>query len=230
MRLNDRQKAILETIESRQKVSVAVLSKQLFVSDMTIRRDLQKLEKEGLIKRYHGGALALKGYIDYPFEMRMYMNEKEKKSMASEAEQYVEDGQTVFLQSSSTCAYIVPVLKARKNITVVTNSVQIMLMLANLQIPCMLSGGEYYKEERCLVGRIAENFFREIYTDVAFFSCSGISEEGMITEIDAETAEITRIAFRNARQKILLADNSKAKKLYTHHICHIDEFDRVICF
>ena len=90
--LNERQNRILEITEKRKRVSVEFLAKTLYVSEMTVRRDLQKMDREGLIKRYHGGALACEDYIDYSFDLRMRMNEKEKKKLAAEAQKHIRDG------------------------------------------------------------------------------------------------------------------------------------------
>ena len=226
--LNDRQKQILEIVDNKKRVSVIALSKALFVSQMTVRRDLQKMEQEGHIRRYHGGALALEDYINASIDVRMRVYEKEKRTMAAQAEKYVRDGQTIFLNSSSTCAYVIPCLKKHKDITVVTNSVQFLLMLSKLHIKCILAGGEYLENDRCLVGRNTENFLRNINPDIAFLSCSGISDSGAVTEFEEATAEITRIAVANSKRKILLADNSKLGQTYTHTVCHVDDMDDVI--
>ena len=230
MKLNERQKQILEITEEKGRVSSAYLSRRLYVSEMTVRRDLNKMSAEGIIKRYHGGALACESYPDYSFETRMKMHEKEKKQIAAVAAKYISSGQTIFLHSSSTCAYVVPCLKEHKNIRIVTNSVQITLMATKYGIPCLITGGEYSERERCLIGRVAENTLREINTDIAFLSCSGISEDGMVTELDEDFAAITRIAFKNASKKIILADNSKLNSIYTYNICTLDEADDVIVF
>ncbi len=230
MALNERQNQILELTQQKQKVTVRYLSKKLYVSEMTIRRDLKLMENEGLIKRYHGGALAQNDYIQYPLLMRLKINEKEKRDLALRVTKYIKDGQTIFLNNSSSCAYIIPCLKNYKDIQVITNSVQFVQALAKFEIRCVLTGGEYRESERCLVGRETENFLRSINTDIAFLSCDGFSDDGMITVNDDSNVEIVKIAFRNSAKKIILAHHSKLGSKYRHNICHESEADEVIVF
>ena len=105
-----------------------------------------------------------------------------------------------------------------------------MLTVSKLGIPCTLTGGIYYESERCLIGRVAESNLREINPDIAFLSCSGISEDGTVSESDEETAILTKIAFKNATKKIILADSSKLNSKYTYNICNTAEADEVIIF
>lgn len=228
MELNERQKQILDITEKMGRVTVNYLSKNLYVTEMTIRRDLKVMDREGLLKRYHGGALAIQDSAEYPIELRMHIHEKEKRDLAINADKYISDGQTIFLCSSSTCAYIIPYLKNYKDIAVVTNSVQFLPALAKLHVRCFLAGGEYWESEHCLVGRNTENYLRGINTDIAFLSCDGISADGMVTVSDAATAEIMKIAFQNAARKIILADHSKLGAKYTYNICAKDEADEII--
>lgn len=230
MALNERQHQIFEITQRKQKVTVGYLAKKLYVSEMTIRRDLTLMEREGLIKRYHGGALVHNDYIEYPIELRMRINEKDKRDLAGSVTKYISDGQTIFLNNASSCAYIIPCLKNYKDIKVITNSVQFVLALSKLQIDCVLTGGEYRESERCLVGRDTENFLRGINTDIAFLSCDGISDDGVITVNDAAKAEIIKIAFRNAAKKIILAHNSKLGAKYTYNICEKKDADDIIIF
>ena len=230
MALNERQQQILEITQHKQRVTVAYLSKKLYVSEMTIRRDLKLMEHEGLIKRYHGGALAQNDYIQYPISLRLKINEKEKRDLAQRVTKYIHDGQTIFLNNSSSCAYILPCLKNFKDITVLTNSVQFVQTLSKLEIDCILTGGEYRESERSLVGRYTENFLRSINTDLAFLSCDGFSDDGIVTVNDDANAEIVRIALKNSAKKIILAHHSKIGLKFRHNICHKSETDEVIVF
>lgn len=226
--LTERQKQIFEIIENKKRVSVAYLAKKVYVCEMTIRRDLKALEANGYIQRYHGGAVIREEYSSTSLDLRMHMNEKEKKIIASKAKEYIKDGQTIFLNNSSTCAYIIPCLKHYKNITVVTNSVQFTMMLSKIHVKCILAGGEYDEVEHCLLGRNTENFLRTVNTDIAFVTCSGISEDGRVTEIDEASAEITRIGIQNTKKAILLSDSSKLGLVFTYTVCKLNDVSDVI--
>ena len=230
MALNERQRQIFDIIEQREKASVSLLAKKLFVSEMTIRRDLKAMEDEGLIKRYHGGAIMHSDYVQYPIYLRMRVNEKEKRDLAQKALKYIQNGQTIFLSNSSSCAYIISYLKDYKDIKVITNSVQFVLALSKLGISCVLTGGEYSKSERCLIGRDTENFLRSVNTDLAILSCDGISDDGMVTVNNRNKAEIVKIAFKGAKERIFLAHHSKLGAKYTYNICQRDEAEDIIIF
>lgn len=228
MKYNDRQKEILSITEKKQKITVSQLARALDVSEMTIRRDLELLARDGLLRRYHGGAVANQEYMQYPINIRMHVNEKEKRDLAKRAEVYIENHQTIFLPASSTCAFLLPCLKGYEDLCVITNSVQFMLTLSQMQIRCILTGGEYNATDRMLVGRTAERVLRSINTDIAFLACDGISDDGAVTVEDESTAELVRIGFENAKKRIILADQSKLGNQYTHNICRTEEADEIL--
>ncbi len=228
MKLNERQQMILKLTEEKGRISTANISKTLDVSEMTVRRDLQKMENGGFIKRYHGGALIPDTYIHYPIDMRIHINEKEKRMLAKRAEKHLCDGQTIFIGSSSTCAYIIPYIKNYRNMTVITNSVGYLHTLSKYGVRCLLTGGEYRERERSLLGYDAESFLIKINPDVAFLSCDGISEQGMITLNDLNEAAIIGIVFQNAVKRIFLADSSKLGKKYRYNICAKGDADDII--
>ena len=228
MALNERQQKILELTEQKQRMTVAQLAKRLYVSEMTVRRDLAKMEHEGHLKRFHGGAIANSDYIEYPIEQRMHINEKEKRDLAKRAKAYLQNGQTIFLPGCSTCAFLLPLLKDYEDLTVITNSVQFLIILSRMRIRCILSGGEYFETDKLLIGRSAENFLRSFNTDISFLSCDGISECGDVSIEDENTAEIVRIAFQNSKKRIILADRSKMGNRYTYNVCRAEDADDII--
>ena len=146
MELNERQQHIMELIREKGKIGVVSLAKELNYSEMTIRRDLTKMEKEGLLKRSHG--MALENDINsQPITTRSHAQDVEKRKLCKEAAQYLTDKMTVFLDSSSTCLYLVPYIAEHKEMTIFTNSVQVLLSAANFHIPCYLTGGKYYEKD-----------------------------------------------------------------------------------
>ena len=166
--------------------------------------------------------------MQYPINIRMHVNEKEKRDLAKRAEVYIENGQTIFLPASSTCAFLLPCLRAYEDLCVITNSVQFMLTLSQMQIRCILTGGEYNATDRMLIGRVAERVLRSLNPDIAFLACDGISDDGMITVEDENTAELVRIGFEHSHKRIILSDRSKLGNKHTHNICHVDEADEIL--
>ena len=230
MELNSRQKKILEKINNTGSVRVAELSETLYFSEMTIRRDLQMMEKEGLLKRVHGGAVMNESEFKYPMWYRMEINKEQKKVLALRAKKYLHDGQVIFFNSSSTLSYLLPYLRQYKNLTVITNSVNILFQTSKMHIPCFLTGGRYNEIEGSLSGRQAEVFLKTINPDIAFLSCEALSEDGQVTDGDADIAEIDKIAVERAKTSVLLMDRSKIGALLTYTVCRTDDFTEVILF
>ena len=230
MELNSRQKKILEIVNSTGQVKVSVLSKTLFFSEMTIRRDLQIMEKEGLLKRVHGGAVENATEFQYPIGYRMEINKEQKKKLASLAAKYLHDGQVIFLNSSSTLAFLLPHLQKYKDIRVITNSIHLLLCLGQMHIPCFITGGIYNEIEQSVSGRQAEEFLKWINPDIAFLSCEALSEDGYVTDSDPDLAEIGKIAVQRAGKAILLMDRSKVGVICPYTICHTGQLTDVLLF
>ena len=126
MELNERQQHILNLLRENGKINVSSLSKELHYSEMTIRRDLTKMEKAGLLKRSHG--MALENDINsQPITTRSYAQDSEKRKLCKEASKYLQDKMTIFLDSSSTCMYLIPYIAEHKEMCIFTNSVQVLL-------------------------------------------------------------------------------------------------------
>lgn len=228
MKLNERQQAILDLLEKKRKVSTQHLCVTLDVSEMTVRRDFVALESAGLLKRYHGGALIPDDYLHYPLAVRMHVNEKEKKALAVKAEQYLADGQLLFLNSSSTIAHLLPHLRAYRGLTVITNSVAYLPILSKYGVKAVLTGGEYREADRSLAGVDTNRFLSLINPDVAFLAFDGLSDDGAVTDNDPNEAEIARIMMHGAKTKILLADHSKLGIKYPYTVCRREDADELI--
>ena len=228
MTLNERQKQILKELEENRRVRVNKLAKMLFASEMTIRRDLEYLENEGFLTRCHGGAIPLGNHLQDPIKYRMWLHAKEKKELAAAAQKYLRDGQVLFFNSSSTCAYLLPYLNDYQNLHIVTNSIYLAAQLGSAPHRCTLTGGDYRRGEQCLCGGAAESFLSEIHPDLAILSCEGVTEEGEITESLEEMARIARLAVRNSAQSVFLMDSSKKGNRYTYTVCHVHDSERII--
>ena len=228
MELNKRQMDILGIVEEKKKVTVKLLSEVLFFSEMTIRRDLEKMEHEGYLKRYHGGALSMEATGQYPVEQRMHINEKEKREIAKYAEKHLRNGQTIFLPGCSTCAYLLPLLKNYNDLHIVTNSISFLTTLSEMKIRCTLCGGEYYAPDKILTGQIAHSILRSINYDVAFFSCDGIDDDGTVSVDREDSAELIKICLENAKKRIIISDHSKVGFRAKYNMCNTSHADDVI--
>ena len=227
MELNERQQNILNLLHENGKISVNKLSKILNYSEMTVRRDLTKMEKAGLLKRSHG--MALENDIQsQPITTRSFAQDGEKRTLSKEASKYLSDNITVFLDSSSTCIYLIPYIAEKRNVTIFTNSVQVLLSAANFHIPCYLTGGKYFEKDMCLLGSAAEKYAENINADIAFFSCAGYSEDGKITDDSEEQTAVRLAAMKNANKIIMLFDSTKKNLTYAFTVCRKENIFKMI--
>ena len=227
--MEGRQKEILTLLSEKGRVSVAELSRTLYVSEMTVRRDLAEMEKGGYLTRYRGGAVLKQSDGEMPVSERYFMNTEEKRALAARAEAYLSDGVTVFLDSSSTCAYLLPHLAKYKGITLVTNSVKTLLSAAEAHIPTLLVGGEYYEQDMCLVGSLAEESVRALNVDVAFFTTAAYEKEtGIISDFDLRQTAIRRLILKNARTSVFLFESYKLGKRLLYTLAHKNEVSVIL--
>ncbi len=225
---NTRKQEILELLYKKGKISVNELSKTLYVSEMTVRRDLAEMEKGGYLKRYRGGAVLKTDAREMPITERLFVDVSEKKKLCEMCMPYLHDNMTVYLDSSSTCLYIIPHLYKHKNILVITNSVKALLNASDLHIPCILIGGEYYEQDMCLVGPIAERYAAELNIDIAFMTTAAYSDDGIISDFDIRQTAMRKIIMKNSKQNVFLFEKTKLNKKLTYTLCHKDDVDAVI--
>ena len=226
--MNERQKEILEILYRNGRASVTELSGVLFVSEMTVRRDLSEMEKGGFLRRYRGGAILKINTGEMPIGERLLLDQKEKEAIAAKCTAYLGDGMTVFIDSSSTCQYIIPYLSQYKSITVVTNSVSTLLTLGKLHIFTILIGGEYYEQDMCTVGSLAERYIRDLNVDVAFYTTSAISCDGVISDIDLKQTAIRKHMMKNAGKNIFLFEKEKFGKKHLYTLCKAEDVTAIL--
>ncbi len=226
--MNERSEQIIELLKKHSKMSVAELSKRLYVCEMTVRRDLKALEADGYIKRYNGGAMLFTREVDLPFTERNLLHSKEKIALAKIAASYVEDGSSIFIDSSSTCSYIIPQLSEKSNIKIITNSVTSLILATQYHIPCVMIGGNCYDKDMCTVGSTAVETLRNINSDIAFFSSIAVSDDGIISDCDEDQTAVRKEAMKNAQKSVFIFIKSKQHKKSTYTLCSIDEAYKII--
>lgn len=228
MVLQDRKKEIFDILYEEGRTSVSKLAEMLYVSEMTIRRDLNEMEQAGILKRYRGGAVLTTVHGDLPISQRFFVDENEKKELGRRAVKFLDDNMTVYIDSSSTCQYIIPYINKFKNITLVTNSVNALLLASKLQIKCILIGGEYYGKDMCFVGALTQRYAEDFNVDVAFFSSLGISEDGIISDAGIEQTTVRKVIMERSKKNVFLFEKNKANNKYCYTLCHRDEVDEVL--
>ena len=227
----ERRNAILAKLNAEGKVIVADLSREFDVTEETIRRDLEKLDNEGLAKKTYGGAILNQSlHTDLPFNVRKRSNVELKQKIAEKIADLIQDGDYIMLDASSTAIYITQYIKTRKsNITLITNSVEIMLELADKDDWKVLStGGALKKGALSLVGTSAERMIRGFHVDLAICSCKGLDMNMGITDSNEKDSVIKQAIFSAADKRILAVDSSKFDKISFVRVCDVSEVDTIV--
>ena len=226
----ERRNSILAKLSAEGKVIVADLSREFNVTEETIRRDLEKLDNEGLAKKTYGGAVINQSlHTDLPFNVRKRTNVELKQKIAEKIAEMIHDGDYIMLDASSTAIYVTKCITNRKNITLITNSVEIMLELADKTDWNVLStGGSMKKGALSLVGTSAERMIRGFHVDIAVCSSKGIDMNMGITDSNEKDSVIKQAIFSAAEHKILAVDSTKFDKISFVHVCDIGDVNTVV--
>ncbi len=224
----ERQQQILEILEEKNFASVNLLSKILYASLPTIRRDLAELEKKGMIVRNHGGAMRIaEGTIPLPLDFRRGHNIHEKLEMCKEAASLISDGDTVFIDASTSVMNIADFITAQ-NVTVVTNGMPLAMLLCKKGIKTIFAGGEVSPVCMGCVGEIAINILSLFHFNSAFFSSYGINEKGMVVDTSLSETLMRKEVFKNCDKKVFLYTKNKENLSAPYNLIHINDIDILI--
>ena len=226
----ERRNEILAILQKEKRVVVSDLSQIYNVTEETIRRDLEKLEKEGLAKKTYGGAVINESLnVDLPYNVRKKSNVENKQYIADIIGAMIEDGDHIMLDASSTALYITKCIKHKKNITLITNSVEILLELSDTTGWKILSTGGTLKEgSLSFVGHQAEKMVRNFHVDKAIISCKGIDSEYGFTDSNEMDAQVKKTMLLSAKQRILALDSTKFDKISFTQIGDFADIDMIV--
>jgi len=208
----ERREYILNLINKTGSVNAVDIAKTLNISETTIRRDLNKLAKKGLIKRTYGGAIGtISVGQELKFDIQIEKNIEEKKRIALTAASLIEDGDVILIEAGTTGYQTAVNIKNKRHLTVITNSCDIAVLLGktNPHYNIILSGGILNTVTHSLVGPIADWAFNNINVDKAFIGISGIDIKRGITSVDPVEAQTKKNIISCAKQIIALCDHSK---------------------
>ena len=224
----ERQRQILSILLQKKRCSVKSLSKELFASEATIRRDLNVLAKEGKIEKVFGGAIICEHYAEeVPFSVRKDERVDVKQSICAKAVKLIEEGMTIFLDSSSTTEQLVPYLKKFHNLQIVTNSPRVPLLLSDSELQVYSTGGRLSSSSQAYVGGYAEDVISQVNADIFFFSARGVSKEGVITDSAQNEGRIKQKMLRNSKLSCFLCDSKKIGLTYMSSIVKCSQIDYV---
>ncbi len=225
--------AIVEEVLRRGEVSVETLAEGLGVSAATIRRDLNDLERQGLVRRTHGGAASLTpGDLfrhDSSFQQQEGRHAEEKRRIGLAAAELVKDGETIGLTPGTTATQVARSLRHRKGITVVTSTVNVAMELGDREgISVYVTGGYLRGGWFSLVGAPAAAGARELFLDKLFVGVNAIDAERGLSCLHPDEAAVNRALIAQARQRIVVADRSKLGRVARCLICPTSEVQTLI--
>lgn len=230
----ERQNKIQMLLEARGTVSVKEIADSLGVSDMTVRRDLEDLSRDGLLERVHGGARRISGASgmtlphEYSHSEKRVRNTDAKLEIARRAVELVSAGQTVFLGTGTTIEQMVNLLPVHP-LRIVTNSLSVFNLLENRDdYELCLVGGLYRRRTAAFVGPMAEEAVSSLGIDVAFIGANGILD-GAVSTSNMEEGKFQQLVFNMARTRYLVSDSSKFGRRDFYTFYRLEDVTALVC-
>jgi DeoR/GlpR family transcriptional regulator of sugar metabolism len=211
----ERRQSLLELLRKKPGLRVPEMAEALKTSEGTVRNDLNALQEDGRLTRFHGGAVLMekRSFRNTSFTDRHREHSVEKEIIARYASNLVQDGDSILLDASSTAYYFALALESRKQLRVVTNGLDVARLLSqNPSNTVILIGGILNQDGSSVTGLFSEQVIQELHIQKAFVSSSGFSIERGMTEVHMEEAQLKRKAIESAKEVIALIDSSKIGK------------------
>ncbi|SHE12653.1 HTH-type transcriptional repressor glcR [Chlamydia abortus] len=227
----ERRQIILEKLNKHQRVTVKELSREINVSEATLRMDLTKMEEDGLLQRTHGGAISIQNTDpETSFFTREKKNKSEKSAIAKKALELIADGQCIMLDASSTALELARILKEKSiRLTVVTSGINTALELhEHPDMTVILLGGIVKRGSYSLEGSLGIQILKQINIDLMFTSANGFSFEAGLTDFSVYEVELKKAMVHAAKKVVALLDHSKINKNSIASFASLDEIDILI--
>ncbi|MFS0785569.1 DeoR/GlpR family DNA-binding transcription regulator [Shouchella sp. 1P09AA] len=227
----ERKRHILEYVKQHQLASVSELAVVCNVHQATIRRDLNELEDEGLLQRTHGGVMGARDNIssEPSFSEREQKHREEKERIGKQAAAYVEDGDTILIDSGTTTFQMVPHLLQRKQLTVVTNDINIAAAFRHAHsIKTFVTGGVLFHDSYMLNGTYTDDMLAKLHVQKAFIGTPAIHPEFGIMHFDDYLVSAKKKMIDAVEQVMVLADHTKMDQLSMHEVAPLTSVQKVI--
>lgn len=226
----ERRGKIMSLLYDKRSLLVQETATLFHVTEETIRRDLKVLETQGLIHKIHGGAVLADDTIsEAPLEIREGINIAGKDAIGKKAAKMINDGETIFLDASTSSLYVAKHIKDKKGLTVITNAERIILELARCDDIVLIStGGILRHKSLSYVGRAAENTVSNYYANKLFFSCKGFSPKRGLMDSNEQESEMRKTMIRCSDQIIFLCDHTKFDRMGYVTTTKLEEVDTII--
>jgi DeoR family transcriptional regulator, glycerol-3-phosphate regulon repressor len=226
--LSFRQTEILEIARTDGRVVVEALAERFGVTLQTIRRDLTELADAGMLDRVHGGAMVRTGVSNIGYEARRRMNDASKAAIARACAQMIPDNSSMILNIGTTTEAVARELLGHRNITVVTNNMNVAnILVANESCDVMVAGGGLRRSDGGLVGDLTAEFIAQFKVDYAVIGASALDRDGDLLDFDMAEVRVSKAILRQARQVFLVIDGSKLDRPAPVRLFSLAEIDAV---
>lgn len=226
-----RRRDILEQIKKSGEVLISELSKQFNVTEVTIRNDLEYLEKRNLVMRARGGAINVENHvgIDKSIMDKNRLHSIEKISIGRRSAQLIKNGETIILDSGTTTAEIAKNLESFDRLNIITNAMNIVnILISQPNINLIVPGGVVRQHSMSLVGPLAEKNMRNFFVDKAFISTDGFDTKQGVYTPNIEEASLNAVMIEISKEIILVTDSSKFSRKSLVFICGLDKIKTVV--
>ena len=225
----ERQKKIIELLMIKKVLKITELTDELGISVDTLRRDINLLAKQGKIEKIYGGIKLIESKLgESSIDERMINYLKEKESIAQTCSNLINDGDCIYIDSGSTTYQIAKYIKNKRNLTVVTNSIPVVVELMNSEVELIIIGGKVRKHERSVVTFEYLFNFSELNILKAFICTSGITVEKGISDYNLEEALTRKKIIELSKEVYVAADSTKFGRDVTVGIASIDKIDYIV--
>jgi len=226
MSISERQRTILSIIDEKTYVTVNELAQILFTSSSSIRRDLTSMQKQGLVRRSHGGVTLFENSNTVAsFYNRSKKSVKEKRAIAKKAAELLHDGMSIFLDSSTTAGFLLPYIAKLERATVFTNNLQTALNASQQGIDVHCLGGHASSNSSALVGAQTCTAISNLSMDIVFFSSQALDINGTISDSTEEENYVRKIMLKQSKKKVFLCDSEKFSKSSLYKLATLEEID-----
>lgn len=215
---------------NERNVYVSKLSEKFKVTEETIRRDLVKLEAQGILTRTHGGAVLNYDKMSEckPFYNRLEINIENEKYIAEKTVEFIEEGIAIMADCSSTVLEALKLVRYRNDVTVLTNSISVLQELSQSELNIISTGGSVNPKSLSFQGSITQDIIKKYNVDIALVSCKGMDISKGILDVNETEAEIKRTMIKQAKKVILLVDNTKFYSISLVKLSDYDDIDYII--
>lgn len=227
--MSGRQSEILEIARSTGRVGVEDLARRFVVSAQTIRKDLNDLCDRRVLTRVHGGAIISSGVANLSYEARRFVASTEKRAIGMAAAALIPNGSSLFINIGTTTEEVANALSGHEGLLVITNNLNVAMQLYHRpKIEVIVAGGAVRHDDGAIIGSAAIDLIRQFKVDYAIIGASAIDDQGTLLDFDYREVQVAQAIINNARQVMLVSDQSKLDRQAPVRIAHMSQIQTFV--